>query len=42
MILVGTPYAGGAFRCKLVLSSEFPRVPPKGEKDRKNNPLTFS
>lgn len=27
---VGTPYAGGAFRCKLVLSSEFPRVPPKG------------
>jgi len=27
---VGTPYEGGAFRCKLVLSSEFPRVPPKG------------
>lgn len=27
---VGTPYAGGAFRCKLVLSSEFPKVPPKG------------
>jgi len=27
---VGTPYAGGAFRCKLVLSNEFPRVPPKG------------
>jgi len=27
---VGTPYAGGVFRCKLVLSSEFPQVPPKG------------
>jgi len=27
---IGTPYAGGAFRCKLVLSSEFPKVPPKG------------
>jgi len=27
---IGTPYAGGAFRCKLVLSSEFPKIPPKG------------
>jgi len=27
---IGTPYAGGAFRCRLVLSSEFPKVPPKG------------
>jgi len=27
---VGTPYTGGVFRCKLVLSSEFPKVPPKG------------
>lgn len=27
---VGTPYSGGVFRCKLVLSSEFPKVPPKG------------
>jgi len=27
---VGTPYFGGFFRCKLVLSSEFPKVPPKG------------
>jgi ubiquitin-conjugating enzyme E2 S len=27
---VGTPYHGGVFRCKLVLSSEFPKVPPKG------------
>jgi len=27
---VGTPYTDGQFRCKLVLSSEFPRVPPKG------------
>jgi ubiquitin-conjugating enzyme E2 S len=27
---VGTPYAGGVFRCKLVVSCEFPKVPPKG------------
>lgn len=27
---VETPYYGGVFRCKLVLSSEFPKVPPKG------------
>jgi len=27
---IGTPYEGGAFRCRLVLSSEFPKVPPKG------------
>ena len=28
---VGTPYHGGIFHCKLVLSSEFPRIPPKGK-----------
>jgi len=27
---VGTPYVGGVFRCKLVLSTEFPKVPPTG------------
>jgi len=27
---VGTPYSGGVFRCKLVLPSEFPKIPPKG------------
>jgi ubiquitin-conjugating enzyme E2 S len=27
---IETPYTEGVFRCKLVLSSEFPRVPPKG------------
>jgi len=27
---VGTPYTGGVFRCKLVLSNEFPKIPPKG------------
>jgi len=27
---IGTPYADGVFRCKLVLNNEFPRVPPKG------------
>jgi len=27
---VGTPYVGGVFRCRLVLSNEFPKVPPKG------------
>jgi len=27
---VGTPYSSGVFRCKLVLSNEFPKVPPKG------------
>eukprot|EP00051_Salpingoeca_urceolata_P034970 m.27536 g.27536 ORF g.27536 m.27536 type:complete len:206 (+) comp8560_c0_seq1:187-804(+) len=26
----GTPYEGGVFRMKLVLSAEFPTVPPKG------------
>ncbi|GAQ84815.1 ubiquitin-conjugating enzyme [Klebsormidium nitens] len=26
----GTPYEGGVFRMKLVLSSDFPQVPPKG------------
>lgn len=38
--LVGTPYTGGVFRCKLVLSSEFPKVPPKGIWKKRNN-LTF-
>jgi len=27
---VGTPYSGGVFRCKLVISNEFPKIPPKG------------
>jgi len=26
----GTPYAGGKFRMKLVLSAEYPSVPPRG------------
>ena len=25
-----TPYAGGVFRCKLVIDNEFPQKPPKG------------
>lgn len=28
--LVGTPYEGGIFKCKLVIDSEFPQKPPKG------------
>lgn len=28
--IVGTPYEGGIFKCKLVLDSEFPQKPPKG------------
>jgi len=28
--VVGTPYEGGIFRCKLVVDSEFPQKPPKG------------
>jgi hypothetical protein len=36
--LVGTPYEGGIFRCKLVVDSEFPQKPPKGKKLR--NTLT--
>mmetsp|Transcript_6411 Transcript_6411/g.16369 ORF Transcript_6411/g.16369 Transcript_6411/m.16369 type:complete len:224 (-) Transcript_6411:312-983(-) len=27
---VGTPYEGGVFRCKLVLSNDFPSTPPRG------------
>lgn len=27
---IGTPFEGGEFRCKLVLSPQFPQVPPKG------------
>jgi ubiquitin-conjugating enzyme E2 S len=27
---VGTPYQGGIFRCKIVLSDNFPQNPPKG------------
>ena len=27
---VDTPYAGGVFRCKLVIESDFPNNPPKG------------
>ena len=30
MIAGGTPYENGIFRMKLVLSSDFPRSPPKG------------
>mmetsp|Transcript_14432 Transcript_14432/g.25847 ORF Transcript_14432/g.25847 Transcript_14432/m.25847 type:complete len:229 (+) Transcript_14432:393-1079(+) len=26
----GTPYEGGVFRCKLVLSNDFPNTPPRG------------
>lgn len=29
MIIVGTPYEGGVFRCKLVLDADFPASPPK-------------
>lgn len=28
-LLAGTPYAGGAFRVKLVLGKDFPQTPPK-------------
>lgn len=28
--IVGTPYEGGVFKCKLVVDSEFPQKPPKG------------
>ena len=28
--LVGTPYQDGVFRCKIVLSDNFPQNPPKG------------
>ena len=27
----GTPYEGGLFKMKLVVGSEFPQAPPKGE-----------
>ncbi len=27
---IGTPYEGGVFRCKLVLSNDFPTTPPRG------------
>jgi len=27
---VGTPFEGGVFRCKLVLSADYPNAPPKG------------
>ena len=30
-VIVGTPYEGGIFRCKLVVDSEFPYKPPKGK-----------
>lgn len=29
--IVGTPYEGGVFKCKLVVDSEFPQKPPKGK-----------
>ena len=28
-LLAGTPYAGGAFRVKLILGKDFPQTPPK-------------
>lgn len=28
--IVGTPYEGGVFKCKLVVDSDFPAKPPKG------------
>jgi ubiquitin-conjugating enzyme E2 S len=28
--LVGTPYQGGVFRCRIVLQDNFPANPPKG------------
>ena len=30
LLSAGTPYAGGVFRVKLVLSKNFPSEPPKG------------
>lgn len=30
VIKEGTPFAGGKFRCKLVLSEDYPNVPPQG------------
>ena len=30
--VAGTPYEGGLFKMKLVLSKEFPAVPPQGMK----------
>lgn len=32
LCLAGTPYEGGVFRMKLVLSQDFPQTPPKGDK----------
>jgi ubiquitin-protein ligase len=29
-LLVDTPFAGGIFRCKLVIGYDFPQTPPKG------------
>lgn len=31
LLLVGTAYEGGIFRCKLVVDAEFPQKPPKGK-----------
>ena len=28
--IVGTPYEGGVFRCKLTVEADFPQKPPKG------------
>jgi ubiquitin-protein ligase len=30
LVLVGTPYQGGVFRCRIVLQDNFPANPPKG------------
>lgn len=29
-LIVGTPYQGGVFRCRIVLQDNFPANPPKG------------
>jgi ubiquitin-protein ligase len=34
--IVGTAYEGGIFKCKVVIDSEFPSKPPKG-----NNIISF-
>jgi len=38
----GTPYAGGAFRMKLVLPGDFPNSAPKGELSRNKKTFSFS
>lgn len=33
LLVVGTPFEGGVFRCKIVLGPDFPQIPPKGQLD---------